>query len=138
MANTGVSVSDAAVAKFTEFKHHTNTLTYLILRIDDTQIVLEQESQDKDFAAFTSCLPSDDCRFALYKMDFETTDGRPQQKIVSIAWSPDSAKVKSKMVYAGSKDALNRVCVGVSTKITATDLSELTADIVVEACRKFA
>lgn len=41
------------------------------------------------------------------------------------------------MVYAGSKDALTRVLVGVSVKLTATDLSELTAEIVQDACRKF-
>ena len=42
------------------------------------------------------------------------------------------------MVYAGSKDALKRVFVGVATNVTATDLSELTEDIVKDACRKFA
>ena len=52
--------------------------------------------------------------------------------------APDTAKIKAKMVYAGSKDALTRALVGVSTKISATDLSELTEAIVVEACKKFA
>lgn len=52
--------------------------------------------------------------------------------------APETAKVKSKMVYAGSKDALTRALVGISTKITATDLSELTESALVEACRKFA
>ena len=52
--------------------------------------------------------------------------------------APDTAKIKAKMVYAGSKDALTRALVGVSTKISATDLSELTEDIITEACRKFA
>jgi hypothetical protein len=42
------------------------------------------------------------------------------------------------MLYAGSKDALTRVQVGVATKITATDNSELTEDIVKDACKKFA
>ncbi len=51
--------------------------------------------------------------------------------------SPDSANVKSKMVYAGSKDALTRVMVGISVKVTATDLSELTVSIVQDACRKY-
>lgn len=51
--------------------------------------------------------------------------------------SPDSASVKSKMVYAGSKDALTRVMVGISVKVTATDLSELTVSIVQDACRKY-
>lgn len=52
--------------------------------------------------------------------------------------APDTAKVKAKMVYAGSKDALTRVFVGVSVKVNATDLSELTETIVTDACRKFA
>jgi len=42
------------------------------------------------------------------------------------------------MIYAGSKDALNRAFVGVATKITATDRSELTETIVQDACKKFA
>lgn len=42
------------------------------------------------------------------------------------------------MLYAGSKDALGRVLVGVSVKINATDMSELTEAIVTEACQKFA
>ncbi len=51
--------------------------------------------------------------------------------------SPETAKVKSKMVYAGSKDALTRALVGISVKVTATDLSELTENAVVDACNKF-
>ena len=51
--------------------------------------------------------------------------------------SPDTAKIKSKMVYAGSKDALSRAMVGISTKVTATDMSELTKEIIVDACKKF-
>lgn len=52
--------------------------------------------------------------------------------------SPDSAKVKPKMVYAGSKDALTRALVGVSIKITATDSSELSESIIQDQCRKIA
>ena len=56
----------------------------------------------------------------------------------SMCRSSDNAKVKDKMIYAGSKDALTRTLVGISIKVHATDLSELTEDIVIEACRKFA
>ena len=41
------------------------------------------------------------------------------------------------MVYAGSKDALTRAFVGISVKVTATDASELTEQIVIDACKKF-
>lgn len=71
-------------------------------------------------------------------MSFTTKDGRPANKLVSISWAPDTAKITSKMVYAGSKGALTQALVGVSTKITATDRSEITESIVIEACQKFA
>ena len=41
------------------------------------------------------------------------------------------------MLYAGSKEALSRVLEGVSVKINATDLSELTEEILMDACKKF-
>ncbi len=56
----------------------------------------------------------------------------------ALSRAPDTAKVKAKMVYAGSKDALNRVFVGVSVKVNATDLSEVTEEIARDACKKFA
>ncbi len=93
---------------------------------------------DGKFDDFVKLLPENDCRYALYDFNFTTLDGRPTSKLCMISWSPDSSKVKSKMLYAGSKDALSRVFVGVATKVTATDLSELTEEICLDACRKFA
>ena len=40
------------------------------------------------------------------------------------------------MMYAGSKDAFGRAMVGITVKITATDLSELTEEVVTDACQK--
>lgn len=39
--------------------------------------------------------------------------------------SPDDAKIKNKMLYASSKDALRRSLVGISTEIQGTDYSEV-------------
>lgn len=51
---------------------------------------------------------------------------------------PDTCPVKKKMVYAGSKDALTRVLVGVSVKLNATDRAELDFDtVILPACKKF-
>eukprot|EP00128_Syssomonas_multiformis_P009557 Colp12_sorted_trinity150504_noHs@16462 len=139
MAATGVSVADEVVEKFAEFKKSSNKTTFITYKIENGQIVTETTSgEGEKFETFLSALPADDCRYAIYSMDFTTTDGRPANKLVSISWAPDTAKVKSKMVYAGSKDALTRVFVGVSVKVNATDLSEITETIVTDACRKFA
>jgi tRNA U34 2-thiouridine synthase MnmA/TrmU len=50
--------------------------------------------------------------------------------------SPDSSKIKQKMLYAASKDALRKKLVGVATEIQATDLSEISHDIVLDKVSK--
>lgn len=44
--------------------------------------------------------------------------------------SPDIAKVRSKMVYASSKDRFKRELDGIQFELQATDPSELSLDIV--------
>lgn len=39
--------------------------------------------------------------------------------------SPDDSKIKQKMVFASSKDALRRALVGISSEIQGTDASEV-------------
>lgn len=86
MASTGVSVSDAAIADFNEFKKSSNKTTFIIFKIDGGSIVTEQSSEDKDFDNFVALLPENECRYAIYKFDFTTNDGRPNTKLVTITW----------------------------------------------------
>jgi cofilin len=48
----------------------------------------------------------------------------------SLVRCPDTAKIKSKMVYASSKDALRKKLVGVALEIQATDPEEIEYDTV--------
>lgn len=142
MANTGISVADELIAQFNEFKlgRIVPKPKFLIYHIVADQVVVEHvgaDEGDNSFAAFVALLPESDCRFGVYDMTFETNDGRPGNKLVLVAWSPDNAKVKAKMVYSGTKDAVKRALQGISTNVNATDLSELTEDEVVRACRQF-
>jgi len=86
MAATGVTVADLAISQFNEFKKSSNLLRYMIFKIDNGQIVTELDSDNANFEEFLSHLPADDCRYATYKMAFTTTDGRPNEKVVSISW----------------------------------------------------
>jgi hypothetical protein len=43
--------------------------------------------------------------------------------------APDIAKVKSKMLFASSKDALRRALVGIGAEIQATDPSEVAHEV---------
>lgn len=61
-----------------------------------------------------------------------TTDGPASNKIIFIVWLPDTAKVKSKMIYAASKDALKKKLIGIGSEIQATDPSELEDSVIGE------
>ena len=86
MASTGVSVSDQCINQFNEFKKQSNPLKFITFKIDKGVIVSEHVSESSSFEEFIGLLPADDCRYAVYKMEFTTNDGRPGEKIVSIAW----------------------------------------------------
>jgi cofilin len=58
-------------------------------------------------------------------VEFETPDGRPTDKMVFISWVPDTAKIRSKMLYSASKEAIKNVMSGIGIHINATDHSEL-------------
>lgn len=54
-------------------------------------------------------------------------------KLVFMNWSPDSAKVKSKMMYASTKDFFKGHLDGISAEFQASELDEVTEQEVGEA-----
>jgi cofilin len=66
-----------------------------------------------------------ECRYAVFDADYELNDGQKRSKLVFFLWSPDTAKIKQKMVYTSSKDALKRAIVGVQKEIQANDHGDL-------------
>jgi hypothetical protein len=86
MAATGVAGSDEVISQFNDVKLGRVTAKFLIYKIENGQIVTESTSNEQSFDAFVNMLPADDCRYAIYDMNFTTTDGRPGNKLVSITW----------------------------------------------------
>ncbi|GMH48605.1 hypothetical protein TL16_g00330, partial [Triparma laevis f. inornata] len=142
--STGVSVTDEVIEAFNNFKlkrdpHKCRFFTY---KMSDDKKNIELDSTgdlDKSYEDFCEALPEDDCRYGLIDLEFQTDDGRPTSKIVFIAWNPDTAPIRSKMLYSGSKEALKRVLVGVGIHLNATDSSELDYETsILPAVKKFA
>ncbi|GGY14331.1 actin-binding ADF family protein [Streptomyces xanthochromogenes] len=74
---------------------------------DLEQIVVEEKGErEVTYDAFVAALPQDQVRFALYDFETTTADDRSIAKIVLIAWTPDSAPLKEKMLLASSREAL--------------------------------
>ncbi|KAK8685047.1 hypothetical protein V6N13_041058 [Hibiscus sabdariffa] len=136
MANaaSGIAVNDNCKAKFLELKAKRN-YRYIIFRIEDAsqQVVVDKLGEPNDkYEDLIASLPANECRYAVFDLDFTTTENCQKSKIVFIAWAPDIARVRSKMVYASSKDRFRKELDGVQVELQATDLSEMSYDIVKE------
>jgi cofilin len=112
----------------------------MIFKIEgDSEIVQEGPSgkREETYDDFCEKLKTaGEPRFGVVDCEFESLDGRPGSKIVFVAYIPDTCKIKQKMVYSGSKDALKRVLLGIMVDINATDESELSfEDYVLPKCR---
>lgn len=123
--SSGVGVNPECLEAFQRLKLG-KKLKYIIFTLskDKTEIVVEKESIAGDYEDFTEDLPGSECRWAVYDLEFNTDDGK-RNKLVFVSWSPDTAKIKDKMVASASKDALRRSLVGIAVDIQATDFSEV-------------
>ncbi|KAF9054900.1 actin depolymerizing factor [Panaeolus papilionaceus] len=125
---SGVTVNDKCLAVFQELKlkkaHKYVTFT---ISKDNTEIVVDSTSTNPDYDDFIGNLPETECRWAVYDMEFEK-DGGKRNKLVFVSWSPDDAKIKQKMMFASSRDALRRSLVGIHVEVQGTDYSEVAYD----------
>jgi len=74
-------------------------------------------SIDKTYDDFVADLPEHDCRYGLIDLDFLAKDGRQTSKMVFISWNPDTAPVRSKMIYSGSKEVIKSALNGVGKSL---------------------
>jgi len=100
-------------------------------------IVVEKTETDKtaSYASFVAALPPEDCRYAVFDFTYETKQGGVRNKVVFLAWAPDRSGIKTKMVYAASKDAFKKKLVGLAVEVQATDMDELNEKAIIEKCR---
>ncbi|XP_073313734.1 actin-depolymerizing factor 7-like [Primulina huaijiensis] len=133
MANaaSGIAVNDECKLRFLELKAKRNH-RYIVFKIDDTvqQVTIEKiGSHDETHQDFSESLPADECRYAVFDYDFTTDENCHKSKIFFVAWSPDTARVRTKMLYASSKDRFKRELDGIQVELQATDPSEMSLDI---------
>ncbi|KAG6541886.1 hypothetical protein Mapa_016714 [Marchantia paleacea] len=129
---SGMAVTDECKEKFMELKKK-KTYRYIIFKIDEKvqQIVVDKAGgPTESYDAFAACLPESDCRYGVFDFDFTTADNCRKSKIFFIAWSPDTSRVKSKMMYSSSKDKFKRELDGVHYELQATDPTEMDINVI--------
>ncbi|KAI5060980.1 hypothetical protein GOP47_0023485 [Adiantum capillus-veneris] len=134
-AASGVAVDDEYKVKFMELKRK-KEYRYIIFKMDQAapKITVEKTgAPNESYDEFTNSLPEGDCRYAVYHFEFVTKDNCQKSKIFFISWSPDVSRVRSKMLYASSKDRLKRE-LDVHHEVQATDTTEVDVERLKERC----
>jgi len=109
----------------------------LLFKLSDdlkTVIVDCEGAPDASHEELMSKLSPKDCRYAVSMVHYDSPDG-PREKLVFIMWAPDTAPLKAKMIYAGTKDSVKKALVGVQVEIHGTDATEITMDAIIDKCK---
>ncbi|CAA0811901.1 Actin-depolymerizing factor 4 [Striga hermonthica] len=133
MANaaSGMAVHDECKLKFMELKAK-RAHRFIVFKIEEKQkqVIVEKLGEPTEtYEDFTASLPAEECRYAVFDFDFVTKENVQKSRIFFIAWSPDTAKVRSKMIYASSKDRFKRELDGIQVELQATDPTEMGLDV---------
>ncbi|CAK8579175.1 unnamed protein product [Lathyrus sativus] len=132
MANaaSGMAVHDDCKLRFQELKSK-RSYRFIVFKIEEQQVVVDKLGEPTEsYDDFMASFPEDECRYAVYDFDFTTDENCQKSKIFFVAWSPDTSRVRMKMVYASSKDRFKRELDGIQVELQATDPSEMSLDIV--------
>uniref|UniRef100_A0A494B9A7 Cofilin 1, non-muscle n=1 Tax=Mus musculus TaxID=10090 RepID=A0A494B9A7_MOUSE len=128
---SGVAVSDGVIKVFNDMKVRKSSTpeevkkrkkaVLFCLSEDKKNIILEEgkeilvgdvgQTVDDPYTTFVKMLPDKDCRYALYDATYETKESK-KEDLVFIFWAPENAPLKSKMIYASSKDAIKKKLTG--------------------------
>nr|CAJ38388.1 actin-depolymerizing factor [Plantago major] len=134
MANavSGMAVHDDCKLRFLELKAK-RTHRFVVFKIEEKQkqVVVEKVGEPAEtYEDFAASLPENECRYGVYDFDFVTAENCQKSRIFFIAWSPDTARIRSKMIYASSKERFKRELDGIQVELQATDPTEMGLDVI--------
>ncbi|XP_022147301.1 actin-depolymerizing factor 6-like [Momordica charantia] len=134
MANSasGMAVHDECKLKFLDLKAK-RKYRFIVFKIEENiqQVTVDKVGgHNETYDDFIASIPANECRYAVFDFDFTTDENCQKSKIFFISWSPDTSKIRSKMLYASSKDRFKRELDGIQVELQATDPSEMSFDII--------
>ncbi|KAL8158815.1 hypothetical protein V2J09_000352 [Rumex salicifolius] len=133
MATLGMKVTEECKNAFMEMKWK-KVHRYIVFKINadkSPQVTVDKVgAPGEGYADFAASLPSEDCRYAVFDLDFVSVDNCRMSKIFFIAWAPMASTIRAKMLYATSKDGMRRALEGIHYELQATDPTEMGFDII--------
>ena len=141
MPQTGIPTETECVSEYTAMKLNKAKYAYLIFGMDKdySKIQISKKGEENaSYDEFVAELPLDDCRYAVVNIKFSLEDGGEREKLLFIQWSPNKAKLKSKMLYSTSKEDFKKQLNGVAIELQANGPEEVTFDEALAKCMQFA
>jgi len=147
MPVSGLTVNPDCVSAFNELKLGKGGPKYIIYKISDDQkeIVVDEIGKEADYNAFREKLVAAKDKngksrpsYAIYDVEFELDGGEGKRsKIAFITYiNQDDSAVKSRMIYASSRETLKNALNGIAMNWQANDPGELEwADLLKEASK---
>jgi len=144
--SSGVTVSTEAKTVYEEVKKD-KKYRYIIYHIKDERVIDIESTgaRDATYDEFLKQLQkfNDQCRYCVFDFPANIPVDAGQEKssmcvdrLVLMTWCPESAKIKQKMLYSSSYDALKKALVGVYKYVQACDFEEASQETIEEAFRK--
>ncbi|KAK3578705.1 hypothetical protein CHS0354_008563 [Potamilus streckersoni] len=137
---SGVTVMDECIDAFNEIKMG-HQWQFIIYRLSDDlkSIVVEEKgprrtSYDTFVERLREAEAKKQCRYAVFDVNYVQND-MEKKKLVFFAWSPDSAAIKQKMIYASSLKALKNKLRGIQVEVQCNDAEDLRHEEVIEKCK---
>lgn len=132
---SGVGVSKDCLAAFASVKRRGGP-RFAVFAVDEASgaVVTETVARPGDaHEDFLDALPEGDCRYGVLDHEFVNSEGCVFDKLVFVLWSPDGARLKSKMLYAATKDHLRGCLEGVSLEVQATEREDACEETIRDA-----
>ena len=134
---SGIVLADEAAATYNEMRMlHNASAIIFTLNDDQSKVIVEKVFPvDTELEEIVKALPEKDCRFLTYDMKMEE-DGCKMAKLCFIQWSPVAAKTRPKMIYSATKRACIDKMPAIQIEIAATNLAEVTKEVLLEKCHR--
>jgi cofilin len=140
--SSGVTVSEKAKTVYEEVKKD-KKFRYIIYHIKDEKVIDVETTgaRDSTYENFYQELNKykTECRYCVF--DFpanipvegsQDAQSMSVDRLVLMRWCPESAKVKQKMLYSSSYEALKRALVGIYKYVQACEFEEADKNAIIE------
>eukprot|EP01125_Pyxidicula_operculata_P015490 TRINITY_DN525_c0_g1_i1.p1 TRINITY_DN525_c0_g1~~TRINITY_DN525_c0_g1_i1.p1 ORF type:complete len:140 (+),score=33.80 TRINITY_DN525_c0_g1_i1:121-540(+) len=134
----GVSISQSCISDFESFKKDKSTDSFIVFRMNDklSQVIVDKKGEASTYDDFIKEFQDKTCSYIVRKIKYSNGSDGDRVKIVFYLWTPSSASLKHKMVFAATSANFKRSLMGVQTEIQAGDVSSLNLQDVIEKCKR--